>query len=302
MGLRTRFFVILLPFLFGHVSAAVAAVSAQRTDNGAPVAPEALNAAVTRGGILVRLDAGDSVAVHRLNLRASMPAVAYVAASSEYVVAAVLAGEVASDGLAAGPGQALVQRIGRGGVERYAFDVDRFLASSSLLVDPDLQAALEEARTRQANRIWWGLLEPTGFNAQSPVLPAVEAARRDYLLRPAVIGVRQDARGDRTAMARFTAERFVAAVAARDEATARDLLSPSLFFEGGRGQTEWLTLRAAFARELVNGELGRRLHGAQVEQGDLGNGFLVRAADGGAFRLTEAAFDDMVFVTSLRPE
>ena len=61
-------------------------------------------------------------------------------------------------------------------------------------------------------------------------------------------------------------------------------------------------MRAAFARELVNGDLGRRLQGAQVEQCDVGHGFVVRAPDGGTFRLTEAAFDDMVFVTSLRPE
>ena len=280
------------------------AVSASlwRTDTGTAISPEAVGPALTRSGILVRFEPGDELAVLGLRLRATTPSAAYLGASSEYLAAAVLAGQVVGEGIAAEPGEALVQQIGDSSLERFAYDVDRFLASSSLLIDHDLQAGLEQARTRQAERIWWGLLEPTGFNAQAPVPPAVEAARRDYLLRPAVIAVRQQASGDPAAMSRLVAERFVAAVGARDDATARDLLAPSLFFEGGRGQTEWLTLRAGFARELVNSDLARRLQGAQITEGDLAGGFALRAATGESFRLEQAAFDDMVFVTSLRPQ
>src|SRR5690606_13727891 len=111
---------------------------------------------------------------------------------------------------------------------------------------------LEGVMQAQQRRKFWGFLQASSTNAQSPVAPAVEAQRRDYLLQPAVIDIRVRAAGDAQEMARLAAQGVIEALAARDEDALATLLHPALFSGIGRTPAEWLSLRKEFAHDLTN--------------------------------------------------
>lgn len=263
--------------------------------------PVDIGQALARGAVLARLEAGDAFDLLGGTIAAREAATVYLAASSEFVSAAVLRGTVSVDGRQGEAGHVFVRPVAGARTERFSFDVRAFEAATPAALNEAEHGELEALRARQDRRIFWGGLERTGFDAQSPTGDAMlEAVRRDYLLRPAVMEVRRSAQGDAQQLARETAARFVSGLAARDEATVEALLSPLLFAEGGRGQAQWLEARRRFAGDLVRGGLPAVLARATVGDGDLASGFEVEGVDR-PWRLELQSLDTMVFVKALEP-
>ena len=251
---------------------------------------------------MARLVPGDSIVLPAGEVVAAEPSSLYLAASSEFMSVAVVRGEIAMGGHAAEAGDVLVRSIAGSRVERFAFDARAFgAAMPATVLDEAERASLGTILAEQERRIFWGGLERTGFDAQAPSGdPMMEAVRRDYLLRPAVMDVRSAAQGDAEALGREAASRFVSGLAARDAATVEALLSPTLFTDGDRRQTEWLDDRSAFARDLVAGGMPAALAGAVMGEGSLSEGYAVDA-NGAPWRVRLQPVDTMVFVTALEP-
>ncbi|MFN4089790.1 MAG: hypothetical protein ACK4QW_12220 [Alphaproteobacteria bacterium] len=258
--------------------------------------------ALSRGTVMARLGAGEVLALPSGEVGATETSSLYLAASSEFLSVAVLRGAITMGGRSAGPGEVLVRSIAGTRVERFAFDARAFGAATpgGALTDEE-RDSLRAILVEQERRIFWGGLERTGFDAQAPSGdPMMEAVRRDYLLRPAVMDVRAAALGDAKAIGREVASRFVAGLAARDAETVEALLSPTLFTDGGRRQTEWLSDRSAFALDLVAGGMPTTLSNAVIGEGGLSEGYAVDV-NGAPWRVRLQPLDSMVFVTALEP-
>lgn len=302
-------------------------VALQRSDDGSAVAPEALEAVLARSGVIARLGPGARLSVFGIDLASGSGAAVYLGASSEFLFAAALAGRIEAQDGVADPGEVLVWDMLGAPPRRFGFDVDRFLATSSLAIQRPLRETLEEVAGGQARATYWGLVAPAQVNLQAPVPPSVEALRRDYLLQPEVIRLRRQAGGDPAALSRAVAERFVAAIAARDRAVVTALLHPVLFQQEG-GQ-DWRVLRARFAEGLVSGGLPGALAGAQVspagnivvagpegeagsaetgaETDEDGEGIEIPAVwrvegDAGAYRLEVGPYESMIYATALESQ
>lgn len=259
-------------------------------------------AALARGTLFARLVAGDRLSLPIGEVLASSEATLYLATSSEFISVAVLRGEISLAGRLAGPGEVLVRGISGSRIERFVFDASAFVAITPVAALNGVEKAGLEALARsQSRRLFWGGLQRTGFDVQTPSgAPMVEAVRRDYLLRPAVIAARAAAAGDTERLAREAADRFLAGLLARDVEVLEALLSPALFAADGRRHVAWLEARAEFARDLASGPLPAALAGATLGAGNLAEGFAV-SHDRGEWRLRLQPLDTMVFVTVLEP-
>ena len=291
-----------LAVLWGALGAPSAqAAELVRTDTRASVAPADLPRALSRSAVLARLDPGEALGSPLGNVSASDPATLYLAASSEFLSLAILRGALTLDGTPGQAGDVFVRPVAGRAVERFTFDARALAAATAPVLSAEEASGLETLRAAQADALFWGGLERTGFNAQAPAGdPLAEAVRRDYLLHPAVIAARSAAAGDPERLAAEAAGRFVAALAARDTAGVEALLSPTLFTTEGLDQVVWLDARRAMARDLVAGDLPAALAGASPGAGSLDGGFPVSVA-GEPWVVRVRGFDSMVFVTALEP-
>ncbi|MEL6317271.1 MAG: hypothetical protein AAFR16_06485, partial [Pseudomonadota bacterium] len=205
-------------------------VELARTDTAAPVAADALLAALSVSGVSARLQPGESLALLDETLTAGADgAHVYLAASSEHMIAATLRGATSlSDGEGVEAGEVAVMAIPSRQSRVSAFDIDRFLASSSYGYPDDVEASLAAAAERQRRLLYWGALRRTAFNAQAPARPALEAVRRDQLSHPTVIALRAEAEGDAERLAGLVVERFVDGLRRGDREAVRSLLAPAL--------------------------------------------------------------------------
>lgn len=300
------------------------ATALQRSDNGATIELAQLDRVLSRSGVIARLGPGARVQPFGIEIASDDGAAAYLGGSSEYLFAAALAGRIEGGERSATGGEVLVWDMLGSPPRLFAFDVDRFLATSSLAIDPVLRDALQAASGRQARATYWGLLAPAQVNLQAPVPPGLEALRRDYLLQPEVIRLRRLAGGDPVALSRAVAERFVESVAARDRTAVTALLHPVLFQQQG-GQ-DWRVLRARFAEALVSGPLPAALAEASVnpldtaapaetegedtdEQADADAEGIVQLpavwrveSPAGGYRLELGPFESMIYVTALEAQ
>ena len=295
------------PFFLAALYGGLCAVPAEalellRTETSASTDASSISAALSRGTVIARLDPGETLSLMAGEISALEPTTLYLAASSEFMSVAVLRGSVTLSGETGRAGDVFVRSIAGSRLERFAFDTGAFRAATppSALRGEDI-ASLDALQVEQARRIFWGGLERTGFDAQAPSGdPMMEAVRRDYLLRPAVMDVRAVAQGDPDVLGREAAGRFVSGLAARDAVTVEALLSPTLFTDGDRRQTEWLDDRSAFARDLVAGGMPATLSGAVIGEGGLSEGYAVDV-NGAPWRVRLQPLDSMVFVTALEP-
>lgn len=286
----------------GAFTAPANAAELLRTETSAPVDATELSMALSRGTVIARLDQGEVLASMAGEVSALEPASLYLAASSEFMSVAVVRGSIMLDGQAGQTGDVFVRSIAGSRLERFAFDTSAFRAATptAALTAEDI-ASLDAVQAEQERRIYWGGLERTGFDAQAPSGdPMMEAVRRDYLLRPAVMEVRAAAQGDPERLGREAADRFVSGLAARDTAAVEALLSPTLFTDGDRRQVEWLNDRSNFARDLVAGDMPTTLSGAALGEGSLADGYAVDVR-GTPWRVRLQPLDTMVFVTALEP-
>lgn len=267
--------------------------------HGAAVAPAGLEAAVTTGGVLAALEAGDSFTLYGIAVTATAPARLYLAASADRLILAGLAGSAEVAGLEIGPGQLALAPVDGGPATRHQFDIARFLATARL--DDASRAGLAAAAPAQQKALWWGRLTPIRANAQLLGPPALEAGRRDLLLEPALIRLRRAAGGDGQRLAALVAEDFLAGLAAGDGGAVAPLLAPSLFQADRLPAATWRRARAEAADAMAHGPLSAAMAGARLRSGTAEGGFDLADASGRAWHMSLARQDAMIFVTALEP-
>ncbi|MFO0995746.1 MAG: hypothetical protein U1F33_03610 [Alphaproteobacteria bacterium] len=268
---------------------------------GAAVPADQLPQAIAANGVIAQLGDGGTLPMYGTDVAARERGTVYLGASSEYLFAACLDGRIEAAGSDAERGEVIVWPLTGGEARVQSFDINRFLSTSSLTIDPALRGQLEQAATAQRRKIFWGLLEPAGVNVQAPAVPAVEVVRRSYLSVPTVMRLRRESGGNVDDLARLVAESFAAGLAGRQRETVESLLSPDLFRREGQSGSDWLGLRARFAAQLLGGPLPARLVGEHVEPGsDVGTWRIVAGAN--LYRLRLAPLDGMLFVTAVEPE
>lgn len=277
------------------LASAASAQTLTRADTGQAVDPPAVGTALADAPVVARLGAGEAVTVLGAEVRSGGGAVLYVAASTEFLTLAVADGEASVGRLKLKPGEAAVIVLRSGRAEKLAFDAGRLLASAPPAAAAAFGPGLAQAAEQQKRRRFWGLLVATGVNATAPGSPRLEETRRPYLMQPAQIELRAAAGGDAGRLKQLTADRFVAALAARDEATVAALLDPEPFLSAGLA---WTSARSAFAHRMVAGPLPDSLTGARAVAA--GNAFTVEGASQ-AFTLELVGRDGAVFVTRLEP-
>lgn len=280
---------------------AQAGVEIRNASNGAAVPQDQLQQAIAVDGVIARLGPGGTLGLYGIDVSARERGTVYLGTSSEYIFAACLEGAVEAAGAEAERGEVIVWPLTGGELRVQAFDINRFLATSTLAIDPGLRGQLELAAATQRRKIFWGLLEPAGVNIQAPAVPAIEVVRRTYLALPTVVRLRRESAGNADDLARLVAERFAAGLAEKQRETVESLLSPDLFRREGHSGGDWVGLRSRFAAQLLAGPLPARLAGGRVEPGgDVGAWRLIAGA--AIYRIRLAPLDGMIFVTSVEPE
>jgi hypothetical protein len=274
---------------------AAAAQTVTRISDGAELDPAAAVTALAEGPLLLRLPAAGSAILLGASVHSGGGGTAYVAASTEFLTFADVAGDLSVRGLRLRPGQAAVIVLRTGHVRRMEFDAARLAASAPPALAEDFQVRLAPVAQDQARRRFWGLLTPTGVNARAPGSPAIETVRQTYLLNPALLDIRARAGSDTAALRRLTAERFVAAIAAGDAATAAALMDPQPFLAAG---SAWREVRGEFAGGMAGSDLSARLAGAQLRPDRDG---YVASGPGGDFSLALVMRDGVAFVSRLEP-
>ena len=295
--------VAVLALILAVASGTAWAMQFKRTDTGQSVAPNQLLQTLAQSGVTAHLAKDETLSLLDAEVSARTSAVLYIAISSETRIVAVLEGEalLVADGQVVEVGQVMVWPIASADAEVTGFDIDRFLATSSLTLPKSTRASLQAASEIQHKRVFWGALRRTDRNAQSPVPPLVEAMRRDILLRPAVVNLRHDAGGNQEVMARMAVDGFIAALRSRDVSTVRDLLAPSLFRPSERTPSAWLAVRHNLAGSLVDSPLGRRLASSKVVSGDLESGFRAKTRSGKMLHIKMLQEHGFPFVGEISP-
>ena len=282
---------------------AQADIAFHRIDDGRAIAYPDLERILTESGVVASFAEGDRLAVFGTELIARADSKVFLALSSEFFSAACLGGAIDSENSSAEPGQVLVLHLDRRSFQTFYFDVERFLATTYLALDPEIRSTLEGVATSHARLKFWGLLSPVGRNARAPVSPAIEEIRRSYLLAPTVVRLRREAAGDSAKLARLVAERFVGGVVEKEVEPIKSLLSPLLF----QSETEaydretWQMLRLRFVKTLVEGSLPGDLAQSEIQATEDSNRFRIIARER-TYRLSLTAIDGMHFVAALEPE
>ncbi len=277
-------------------------VTFKRTDDQREIAYEDLEDVLPTSSVVAKLAAQKEMGFFDVRVTAAADSTVFLSLSSEYLMAACLEGAISAGPVSAGPGQVVVWRATSGAPATFDFDVDRFLATTSLAIDPKTRSALERVSQAQKRLMFWGLLQPGSVNVRSPVSPVVEGMRRAYLLAPTVIHLRREAGEDTAKLARLVAQRFLTGIVEREPEPVESLLSPNLF--QGRDQAldpeSWRMLRSEFAAALIRDRLPQLLAGFMIEASGEEMRWLVRTPRE-TYRLRLEQLDDMVFVEALEP-
>ncbi len=307
-SLWERFPRVLLVATLMVSAAALASLSAadgmsfKRTDDQREIAYEDLEDVLPTSSVVAKLAAQKEISFFDVQVTAAADSTVFLSLSSEYLMAACLEGAISAGPVSAGPGQVVVWRASSRAPATFDFDVDRFLATTSLAIDPKTRSALESVSQAQKRLLFWGLLQPGTVNARSPVSPVVERVRRGYLLAPTVIRLRREAGEDTAKLARLVARRFLTSIVKRELEPVESLLSPNLF--QGRDQAldpeSWRMLRSEFAAALIRDRLPQVLAGFTIEATGDGMQWLVRTPKE-TYRLRLEQVDDMLFVEALEP-
>jgi hypothetical protein len=272
-------------------------VSAQ---TGTAVAAGAIERAVLQGGVYASLPAGATVDVIDIHVAASAPSVVYLSASSQFIFAACLAGAIDGGAGKAEPGEVIVWNYDGGTPKVAGFDVERFMGSAPIAANPAVQESLAAALERQKRRLFWGLWQPAKINLQAPQQTQLEAAMRQHLSPPAVAELRRAAAEDPDSLPQRVAERFVTALAQRQDDVVAALLHPDLFRRPGQAAGDWIAVRAAYAKSLAVGPLPQELQGAKVSREQDWAHWRVGAGLA-SYELSLAALDGMPYVVALEP-
>jgi len=266
-----------------------------------PISLEQIESAITKSSLIARLKPGQSISLFDTSFNGRVASLVFLNASSDLLVAACLEGEIHAGNAIAGPGQLLIWSPGNGEPQASDFDIGRFLATTTLLIEPDLQQTLDELSKRQERLIFWGVLERSNVNAQALKPPSTEQTRRSYLRREIIIRLRLKYPTVEE-LAGGVARAFVRALRERDAETVADLLNPALFVPKGSGLAsgDWEQLRLAFAGRLIRQPWGERIGMAEADSSPRPDVWLV-AGPVNTFAITLNTFDGMIFVNGVKP-
>lgn len=272
-----------------------------RTDSGQPVSPAGLDPVLSQSSVIARLEAGELARFLGVSVESGAISMVLLGASADMVYAACLKGSIRAGDAAAKPGQLILWRPGGAAPESHDFDMRRYLASSSIRFNPDIQAELDETVRAQDEQLYWGSLQRTTTNVQSLSAPITEQMRRDYLRRPAVIQLRLK-NSTIGGLAKGVAETFATALASGDSTTIADLLNPILFAQENKGLAggDWKRMRRGFAARLADLKWSSNIEPASVQETDNAGVWRVRSGSTD-YLITLGAYDGMTFVNSVKP-
>lgn len=272
-----------------------------RTDSGRPVSPAGLDPVLAQSSVMARLSAGEPARFLGVAFESGPKSMVLLGATSDTVYAACLKGSIRAGDAVAEPGQLILWRPGGDGPESHDFDMRRYLASSSIRFNPDIQAELDEIVSAQDEQMYWGALQRTTTNVQSLSPPIAEQMRRDYLRRPAVIQLRLK-NNTIGGLARGVAETFATALASGDSTTIADLLNPALFAQADKGLAggDWKRMRRGFAARLADLKWSASIEPASIQATDNAGVWRVRSGSID-YLITLGAYDGMTFVNSVKP-
>lgn len=273
--------------------------------SGKVVAQEDLASSLCREWVECRSSSATELRFWDITLELERETRLLLGANSVYIYALTLSGKCGVGRAEAPAGKIMVwnhygSNQGKPLVHTYSAThlLDAF-AAKGVADDVDLtQLAASQKRKK-----FWGLLRPTGFNVATPLGDEVEAVREDYQTDAFLIGIKRSSKDGRE-YADNTAKMFVEGLRQGDARSVALLISPKLFLEGASAaQSEELLTRQrlAFARQLLAKENYSNLDAASVTEIDTGK-YLVRGAGGRSLQLSIAAFDDGLYVTSLKPQ
>jgi hypothetical protein len=270
------------------------------SDTGDAVPASYLHPALTQGGVIATLQAGEHIHPLGLAIEAKNIATLYLSLSSQFLSVACLKGEVSHSQFKARSGEVIVHDYSTKNTDLYAFDIERFLGSTSLVIDRSLRQSLRNTARSQRYKKFFGLLEPVYINAQAPVSPMVEASARDMLLHETIVSLRQQTEGDQRRLSYETAFRFAEALHRRDTDILSALLHPLPFSLSEDKNAEWLSTRHAFATKLAESSLPYKIRDARLREGTDIDEYVLLLKNGNQFIITLEPYDDMVFVTGFK--
>ncbi len=226
----------------------VATPSVTAVGDGRTIAVDTINRRLTDSWLDVGLAKGESVRVYDLTVQATEPSKAIVGASSEYLFAACLSGEIRAAGQTASVGQVIIWKHDA----EYKPTVRRFSAREFQQTLKDKGAtsaanALALVADNQKTARFWGTQRVSGVNIGSPLQPTAEDLRREYLLQDQILSLRRSAAEN---LPQATARAATAALAKGDAAALSQLLTPAYFRDPAK-QARLNEARLAMAKQLI---------------------------------------------------
>lgn len=217
--------------------------------------------------------------------------------SSDVAYVMVIEGSASARGRTAKPGRMLVLPAVGDNIELARFDAGLFkssLASDAEAAHPRLIGKLEHIAARQSRGKWWGRFQTTGRNLNAARGADAERDRRALVSNPTMQQLRFAGLNDADAVARKTAESFVAALERGDREAVAALLDPTQFGDLG------LRGGASAARSLAAEQLLNRVRpdGVSVSPGTSPSRWTFRTGD--EIRTLELLqVDDLFFVSAV---
>ncbi|MEM6811815.1 MAG: hypothetical protein AAF549_05040 [Pseudomonadota bacterium] len=231
-------------------SSAASAASFIRSDTGSSFDPQNFHHEITQTGAIGYFEDGEIFSFHDFEIKALQSTVVYFSQSSEFFSSAVLKGKIqdTTNRKKAKTGDILTFNLNQQIVQKFQFDIERFLGSSSLIIDENIRKTLSKKSRKQSRQKYFGTLRPAGVNAQAPISPAIEATKRDYLLNDAVTTIKQNPCESWEKAVKTTYQK---ALKEKDFQTIGSLLHPKTFVEQDTAQ-----YRETFAKKYF-GSLNR---------------------------------------------
>jgi len=272
----------------------------QTVNDRRPVQPDEVDRALASEWIQCDLLAGKSFQLWGHPVMANEPSTIILGCSSEYQFVLVLSGEVKFHNYKADSGHVIFWP-GKAGakprvMEYSGRDFQKSMRDSGRA---DLAEKLDRFTSSQNTRRWWGLVRPMKVNIGAPVRGSVDLARRSYLMQPEAVRVRNNAK-DPEDVPRATASAMFDHLRAGQSSEVAQLLSPELFLEPAK-RNELARAREGVANTIVSQAWTKQID----EQSFRGTSDPYRymfSAGEKTYVMTLKPFDQMVYVTSIRPE
>jgi hypothetical protein len=272
----------------------------QTVTHASPVAATDLDQTLAQQWVVLSLAANQQAILWGVPVTADRPTTAIAGCSSEYQFCLVLDGAVTRKDLSADTGHVIFWSPQPGTATRVMEFSGRDLQQSLRHAGrPDLAKRLDGFSDRQATRRWWGLVRPMKVNIGAPLRPAIDNARKSYLMQPEVVRVRR-ATTRPVELPWNVASAMMDRLKASDTSAVAELLSPALFVEPAK-RNELAKARHGVAADLVAQPWTQAINPDSLRATDDPMRYWFSSGDQN-FIMTLSPFDQMVFVQSIEPK